>query len=187
MTQLANFIQQTPKAEIHIHLEGSIQPATVLKLAERHNQTHRLPGATVQALENWFTFTDFPHFIQIYVTIQDMIRTADDFELIVYECGADMAAQNIRYREITVTPFTHTHYLDKGLTIDQVLAGLNAGRLRAKQDFGVEMRWVFDIPRNFAFQNGAYNPESANITLSYALAGQNQGVVGFGLGGNEVG
>lgn len=187
MTQLANFIQQTPKAEIHIHLEGSIQPATVLKLAERHNQTHRLPGATVQALENWFTFTDFPHFIQIYVTIQDMIRTADDFELIVYECGADMAAQNIRYREITVTPFTHTHYLDKGLTIDQVLAGLNAGRLRAKQDFGVEMRWVFDIPRNFAFQNGTYNPESANITLSYALAGQNQGVVGFGLGGNEVG
>lgn len=187
MTKLINFIQNMPKAEIHIHLEGAIQPETVLKLAERHQQMDKLPGDSVQALADWFTFTDFRHFLKIYVTIQDLIRTAADFELIAYECGADMAAQQIRYREVTVTPYTHTHYLKKGLTIDDILAGLTAGRQRAQDEFGVEMRWVFDIPRNFAFLNSSYDPESANITLSHALAGQNQGVVGFGLGGNEVG
>ena len=186
MTKLVKFIQNMPKAEIHIHLEGAIQPATVLKLAERHHQMDTLPGDTVEALEKWFTFTDFPHFIKIYVTLSNLIRSADDFELLAYECGADMAAQNIRYREVTVTPYTHTHYLQNGLTIDNILAGLTAGRQRAREDFGVEMRWVFDVPRNFAFLNGRYNPESANITLAHALAGQSQGVVGFGLGGNEV-
>lgn len=187
MTKLAKFIQNMPKAEIHIHLEGSIQPATVLKLAERHQQLDTLPGDTVSALEKWFSFKDFLHFIEVYVAISNLIRSDEDFELIAYECGADMAAQNIRYREVTVTPYTHTHILQNGLTIDGILAGLTAGRQRAKADFGVEIRWVFDVPRNFAFQNGRYNPESANVTLAHALAGQNQGVVGFGLGGNEVG
>ena len=176
-----------PKAEIHIHFEGSIQPATVLKLAERHNEMDTLPGDTVQALEKWFTFTDFPHFIRIYVVISNLIRSAEDFELIAYECGADMAAQNIRYREVTVTPYTHTHFLKNGITIDDILTGLTKGRERAKKEFGVEMRWVFDIPRNFATMNGGYNPEAANVTLSHALAGKPYGVVGFGLGGNEVG
>jgi adenosine deaminase len=69
MTELVNFIQNMPKAEIHIHFEGSIQPATVLKLAERHGELDSLPGNSVQALEKWFTFTDFTNFIQIYVII----------------------------------------------------------------------------------------------------------------------
>ena len=187
MTELVNFIQTMPKAEIHIHFEGSIQPATVLKLAERHKEMDSLPGDSVQALEKWFTFTDFPHFIKIYVTISNLIRSAEDFELIAYECGADMAAQNIRYREVTVTPYTHTHYLNNGVTIDDILSGLTKGRERAKKDFGVEMRWVFDIPRNFATLNGDYDPQAANVTLSHALAGKPYGVIGFGLGGNEVG
>jgi adenosine deaminase len=183
------FIQAMPKAEIHIHLEGAIQPETVLQLARRHNMTHRLPGDDVETLRRWFSFTDFPHFVKIYLTIQDMLRTAEDFALIVYENGADMAAQNIRYRELTVTPYTHTHYQQKQMPFDELLRGLEDGRTQAKRDFGVEMRWVFDIPRNLAFDgNGRYLPEFADVTLEQALIGQNTGsVVGFGLGGNEVG
>lgn len=193
MTQLTHtlqsFIAEMPKAEIHVHLEGAIRPETVLALARRHNRVDALPGEDVATLQRWFTFTDFPHFVKIYLTIQDLIRTADDLALIVFECGRDMAAQNIRYREITFTPYTHVDYQDKGLTIDDVLQGLETGRRQARDAFGVEMRWVFDVPRDFSFlrADGAYDPHPANQTLAYALAGRDVGVVGFGLGGNEVG
>lgn len=183
------WLQSMPKAEIHIHLEGAIQPATVLKLAKKNQMLDRLPGHSVQALQRWFTFTDFPHFVEIYLIIQDLLRSAADFELIVYECGADMAAQNIRYRELTVTPYTHTHLLhQKGVTIDHIMTGLENGRSRAKADFGVEMRWIFDIPRNLSFnEQGEYEAAPAEQTLAYAIAGIPSGVVGFGLGGYEIG
>lgn len=187
---LRHFIQAMPKAEIHIHLEGAIAPGTVLELARRHDLLHRLPAGDVTGLQRWYTFTDFRHFVKIYLTIQDLLRTAADFELIAYECGADMAAQNIRYRELTVTPVTHTDFQNKAITIDDILAGLEAGRRRARADFGVEMRWVFDIPRNLSYQtraDGRYDPQVAERTADFAIAGMSQGVVGFGLGGYEVG
>lgn len=188
MRPISEFVKSLPKAEIHVHLEGAIQPETVLALARRHNQLDRLPAGDVAGLRRWFTFSDFPHFIKIYVTIQNLIRTPDDFALIAYQCGADMAGQNIGYREVTVTPYTHTDYQDKGLAIDDILAGLDSGRQQAQAEFGVEMRWVFDIPRNLSFDDdGAYNPHPAERTLEYALTGRDRGVVGFGLGGYEVG
>lgn len=184
---IASFIQQIPKAEIHVHLEGAIQPHTVLRLAEQNNMLATLPSDNLADLKAWFTFVDFPHFVKIYLAISDLLRSADDFSLIAYECGADMASQNIRYREVTVTPITHTDVQSKGLVIEDVLAGLENGRLRARDDFGVEIRWVFDCPRNYSFRDGSYNPAPAEKTLQYALKGRDFGVVGFGLGGYEVG
>lgn len=185
--QLAALIDAMPKAEIHIHLEGAIDPATLLTLAQRHDRLHTLPANTVSGLQEWFTFRDFNHFIEIYFAISALLRTPEDFELIAYECGADMHRQNIRYREATITPYTHTHLMDKGVAIDDIFVGLDAGRKRAKEDFGVEMRWVFDTPRNTAFKTDEYNSHIADKTLEYAMAGLEHGVVGFGLGGNEVG
>ncbi len=187
---LQDFIQEMPKAEIHIHLEGAIQPETLLELARRNNMMDTLPADNVAGLREWYTFSDFGHFVKIYLTIADTLRNADDFALIAYHNGKDMAAQNIRYRELTFTPFLHTDYLDKGLTIEPVLAGLKAGKDRAAKEFGVEMRWVFDIPRDFCFPNHDgkdYDPYAAEATLKYALAGREIGVVGYGLGGSEPG
>lgn len=184
---LLAWIQTMPKAEIHIHLEGAIQPHTLLELARRHQRLNTLPATDVAGLQQWFTFRDFRHFIEIYWTISDLLRTPEDFALAVYDCGADMAAQNIRYRELTFTPFTHTDLQQKGVTIADLLAGLEAGRQQARRDFGVEMSWVFDVPRNTSFRRGGnYDPYPAECTLAYAVAGQDQGVVGFGLGGFEV-
>ncbi len=184
---LADFIAAMPKAELHIHLEGAIQPATLLTLAQRHAALDRLPAHDVEGLQRWFVFRDFPHFVQIYMTIQSLLRSQEDFTTIAYACGRDMARQNIRYREITVTTFTHTHLQGKAITIDEILAGLSEGRAAAKRDFGVEMRWVIDIPRNASFRSGSYNPTPAEVTLAQALAGQAHGVIGLGLGGYEVG
>lgn len=180
-------IQAMPKAELHIHLEGSINTRTLLELADRHGALERLPAQDEEGLRHWFLFRDFPHFVEIYMAIQALLRTADDFSTVVYHCGEDMAAQGIRYRELTVTTYTHTDLQSKNLRIETILEGLADGRRRARADFGVEMRWIFDVPRNASFHNGKYDPTPADVTLTHALRGRDQGVVGFGLGGYEVG
>ncbi len=184
----AAFIAALPKSELHIHLEGTIDPVAILELARRHNRLDALPSTDLAALQAWFTFTDFLHFVRVYMVICELLRTPEDFAYIVHRCGADMAAQNIRYREITLTPFTHTDYQRKGLTIDGLLEGLEAGRAAAHAEFGVEMRWVFDIPRNLSIPRpDSYDPYPAERTLDYALQGRDHGVVGLGLGGFEPG
>ncbi len=180
------FIRALPKPELHIHLEGSLQPATMLTLARRHAMLDRLPADTIAGLQRWATFSDFTHFRQVVTIMKELLRDADDFATVAYACGRDMAEQNIWYREATVTPYAHTHYLGKGLDFDAVMSGLERGRQQARQEFGVEIRWVFDIPRNRAFPEGGYDPAPAEQTLAYALAGKPYGVVGLGLGGNEA-
>lgn len=179
-----------PKVELHIHLEGAIQPTTLLELARRHRRQELLPGQTEETLRDWFQFTDFPHFIEIYTTISDLLRAPDDFAHVTTALGAELARQNVRYAEVTFTPYTHTHLLDKGLTIHDLFDGLDRGREAARTQFGTELAWVFDVARNDSFGSngdGQYDPTSADITLQYAIEGRSHGVIGFGLGGNEVG
>ncbi len=174
---LHRLIHHMPKAELHIHLEGAIEPATLLRLAERNRVA--LPADTVEGLQSWFTFSNFAHFVDIYLAIQSCLRSADDFSLIVYELGADMARQNIRYREATVTPYTHL-LQDKGLAAEDIIAGLEDGRRRARRDFGVELRWILDIHRNLDM------PATAEVTTQLVLDWADRGVVALGLGGNEA-
>lgn len=174
---LHTFIQQMPKAELHIHLEGAIEPTTLLRLAERNGVS--LPADSPEALQTWYQFSDFPHFVEIYLKIQSCLRSADDFSTIAYELGADMARQNILYREATVTPYTHL-IQDKGLVAEDIIAGLEDGRQRARRDFGVEIRWILDIHRNLAM------PATAEVTTQLVLDWADRGAVALGLGGNEA-
>ena len=180
-----------PKVELHLHLEGSIQPTTLLELARKHAQLDNLPGQTEASLRQWFHFTDFRHFIEIYTTISDLLRTPDDFAHVATMLAAELARQNVRYAEVTFTPYTHTHLLDKGISIDDIFVGLDQGRQQARSVHGVEIAWVFDIARNFSFNRtgcNSYDPRPAEVTLEYALQGQeHHGVIGLGLGGDEVG
>ncbi len=181
------FLRALPKAELHIHLEGAIQPATVLELAAAHGMLGSLPASDEVGLRRWFVFRDFRHFIEIYMTIQALLRTGEDFATIAYRNGEDMAAQGIRYRELTITTFTHTHLQGKEISIEEIFAGLEDGRRRARRNFGVEMRWVVDVPRNASFKGVGYDPFPADMTLAQAIYGMDYGVIGLGLGGHEVG
>ena len=172
---LHDFIRAMPKVELHVHLEGSIRPATLLTLAERNGVA--LPAQDLEGIREFYRFTDFDHFIQVYFTISGCLKTVDDFSLIAYEFGADMARQNTRYAEVTFTPDTSVRHT--GLPFDEILSGLNAGRARARADFGVEFRWVLDIVRD--------NPDSRLQVAQWAIGAMAQGVVGFGLGGTEEG
>lgn len=183
-----DLLRSMPKVELHLHLEGSIQPATLLELARRHNKPNVLPADDVPGLRSWFQFTSFSHFIEIYVVISDLLREPDDFALIVTDLGDELARQAVRYAEVTFTPFTHTHLLKKGLGISDLLAGLDEGRQRVLARHSIQIVWIFDIPRNVSFAaDGRYDPKPADITLAYAIEGRHHGVIGFGLGGNEVG
>ena len=179
--QLAAYLRAAPKAELHVHLEGSILPATLLALAERNGVA--LPAQTVAELQQWFRYRDFNHFIDIYFAITGCLKQAEDYELIAYEFGAEMARQQVRYAEVTFSPSTHYDVL--GIPFDTFFGGLTRGRERARAEFGVEMRWVFDIVRNI--EDEARNRKLADYVTSVALEGMDAGVVALGLGGAEVG
>ena len=129
------------------------------------------------------TFRDFEHFIEIYFEISRCLKTSDDYGLIADEFGAQMARQNIRYAEVTFSPSTHQFSL--GIPFDVFFSGLTNGRLRAQKDFGVEIRWVFDIVRDIP--ELLLNHRRAEYTLAVAEEGMHDGVVALGLGGGEVG
>src|SRR5690348_3284227 len=178
---LAAYLRAAPKAELHVHLEGAIQPATLLTLARRNGKA--LPAQTVEELRQWFRFRDFNHFIEIYFKITGCLKTEADYELIAYEFGAEMARQHVGYAEVTFSP--STHYDALGIPFDTFFGGLTRGRERARAEFGVEMRWVFDIVRGI--EDEARNRKLADYVTSVAIEGIDAGVVALGLGGAEVG
>lgn len=177
---IESYLHAVPKVELHVHLEGSIQPETLLTLARRNGVT--LPASTLDEVRDWFTFRNFGHFIEVYVAITRCLKTADDYELIVYEFGAEMARQNVRYAEVTFSPSTH-HFL--GVTHDTYFGGLTRGRERARREFGVEIAWIFDIVRGIA--DPARQIEAADYTTGVAIECKDDGVVALGLGGGEHG
>jgi adenosine deaminase len=172
---LSEFAQRMPKAELHVHLEGSILPRTLLKLAQRNHVS--LPAGDESGLEEIYRFRNFNQFLETYLMITKCLRTADDYYLIAYEYGSECARQNIRYAEVTFTILTNT--VLTCLPWQEILFGLNAGREQAAADFGVHWQWVFDIVRN--------DPDTQSAVLDITLAARDQGVVALGLGGLEVG
>ena len=90
---LHDFIRDMPKVELHVHLEGSIRPATLLALAERNHVP--LPARDLAGLREFYHFTDLEHFVKVYFTISGCLKTVQDFSLIAYEFGAEMAWQRI--------------------------------------------------------------------------------------------
>ena len=172
---LQAYIEAMPKVELHVHLEGSIRPSTLLTLARRNGVA--LPADDLEGLRAFYRFTDFDHFLQTYITITGCLRTPEDYCLIAYEFGSDMARQNVRYAEVTFTPYPNVR--NTGLPFDEILAALNEGRARALAEFGVEMAWVLDIVRGV--------PESQRQVSTWAAEAQDRGVVALGLGGPEIG
>jgi aminodeoxyfutalosine deaminase len=178
--QLEQYLRTAPKAELHVHLEGAIQPATVLALARRNRI--ELPVEGEEELQQLFAYRDFDHFVDIFVMATRCLRTREDYEQIVYEFGAEMARQNVRYAEVTFSPSTH-HLL--GVSYDVYFAGLQRGRARVQADFNVEINWIFNIVRQWADRERTR--PMADYTTSVAIEGKEDGVVALGLAGAEAG
>jgi aminodeoxyfutalosine deaminase len=177
---LTEYVQAAPKAELHVHLEGTIQPATVLALARRNRI--ELPGWYAEALARPFLYRDFDHFIDFFLVGINCLKTGEDYEQIVYEYGAEMARQNIRYAEVNVTPSTH-HLL--GMPFDVYFAGMQRGRARAQANFKVQINWIFSIVRRW--KDTSRTIPMADYVTSVAIEGKDEGVIALGLGGAEAG
>ncbi|MCL3817214.1 adenosine deaminase [Aeromicrobium wangtongii] len=171
-----SFESGLPKAELHVHHVGSASMRTVAELAERHAGTTSVP-TDPEALADFFTFTDFAHFIEVYLSVVDLLRTPEDLWTLTHDVGRDLAAQNVRYVELTCTPYTS---IAVGISAEAYCEALEDARRRAEADFGVTMRWIFDIP-------GESGVPAADVTLDTALRLQPEGLIGFGLGGPEIG
>ncbi len=176
MPELDAFIAGLPKAELHVHHVGSASPRIVAELAARHEGSTPVP-ADEALLAEYFTFTDFGHFITTYLSVVDLIRDAEDVWMLTYEVARELAAQQVRYAELTVTPFSS---ISRGIPAEAFCEAIADARRRARVDHGITMNWCFDIP-------GEAGLPAADLTLQVALRQRPEGLVSFGLGGPEIG
>ncbi len=174
---LHTFIAGLPKAELHVHHVGSASPRIVSELAARHPDS-KVP-TDPEALVDYFTFTDFAHFIQVYLSVVDLIRTPDDVRLLTFEVARDLARQQVRYAELTITPYSSTR---RGIEERAFMEAIEDARKAAEAEFGTVLRWCFDIP-------GEAGLDAAEETTRLATEDRvrPEGLVSFGLGGPEVG
>jgi adenosine deaminase len=170
------FIGGLPKAELHVHHVGSASVRTVAELAARHEGSTVVPSDP-DKLAEYYDFTDFAHFIDVYLSVVDLLRTAEDIWTLTHDVAHDLAAQNVRYAELTLTPYTS---IRAGLAAEAFCEAVEDARRVAESELDLTLRWCFDIP-------GEFGIVGAEATIATALKQQPAGLVSFGLGGPEAG
>ena len=173
MESIETFIDRLPKVELHLHLVGSASVPTVLELARRHPDSG-VPRSEAELVE-FYSFRDFPHFSEVYGAVSALVREPADVAGLVSGAARDLARQNVRYVELTVTPYTFT---SAGLPPAEVTRALDEGAAAAQREHGVQVAYIFDIA-------GEYGAPAAQATLAHALSCPPQALVGFGLAGIE--
>jgi aminodeoxyfutalosine deaminase len=176
MTDLTSFIAGLPKVELHVHHVGSASPRIVAELAARYEGDSPVPADPV-TLADYFAFRDFRHFIDVYLSVVDLIRDDEDVRTLTYEVARELARQQVRYAELTITPYSSVR---RGIPAPAFCAAIEDARRAARAELGIELRWCFDIP-------GEAGVPAAEETLRIALDEQPPGLISFGLGGPEVG
>jgi adenosine deaminase/aminodeoxyfutalosine deaminase len=169
----SRFIVSLPKAELHLHLEGSIEPSTLLELRQRH----QMDGASLAEVEQLYSYKDFTGFLTAFKDVTGHLRTPEDYELITYRLMERLKSQNVRHAEVIVSVGV---CLWRQQDFAAIFEGLERGRQRGEKDFGVSLLWIFDAIRQF----GA---EKANPVLDLALQFRDRNVAAFGIGGDERG
>jgi aminodeoxyfutalosine deaminase len=163
-----------PKIELHVHLEGTVRAHTLLDIARRND--YPLPADTVEGLAELYRFTDFRHFIEVWILTTNALRTEADFRQMVVDYAAEAAAHGAVYLEGIFSPAERVR---RGCTWEEIFEGVCAGAQEARELHGVEIRLTPDIPRGFT-------QEEAQATVEWSARYRDRGVVGVGLGGLEA-
>jgi adenosine deaminase/aminodeoxyfutalosine deaminase len=167
----SSLIRALPKAELHLHLEGSVTPQTLVELRHRLGKESTLAEA-----ESLYQYKDFQGFLMAFKTLTEDLQSAEDFELITYRLIEQLKAENVLHAEVYVSVGV---CLWRKLDFEAIFEGLERGRQRGAKDFGVSLLWIFDAVRQFG-------PERAQKVFELAAKFRERNVVGVGIGGDEV-
>ncbi len=182
-----DFIRSLPKAELHLHLEGTVDPATLSELSRRHptplsttnnRYTNIADSGRVFSEEEarqLYEYVSFTKFLLAFKAVTERLRTADDYELVTYRMMQKLAAQNVRHAEVYVSVGV-VHW--RGGKFSPLFDGLERGRERGERDFGLSVSWIFDAARHFGV-------DEARRVVEEAIRLRDRNVVGIGLGGDE--
>src|SRR5882762_1287357 len=132
----SSFIRQLPKAELHLHLEGAIDPPTLLELRKNHGK-----HSTLVEVEQLYQYTDFTGFLMAFKTVTEDLQTPGDYELITYRLMEKLKSEGILHAEVYVAVGV---CLWRKQNFDAIFEGLERGRARGERDFGVSLLWIFD-------------------------------------------
>src|SRR5580765_3718608 len=165
------FIRQLPKAELHLHLEGSVEPATLLELRKLHGDR-----TTLAEVESLYGYTDFQSFLMAFKAVSAHLRGPDDYELITYRLMQRLKEENVLHAEVYVAVGV---CLFRKQDFPAIFEGLERGRARGARDFGVSLLWIFDATRHFGV-------EEAQRVFELAARYRDRHVIGVGIGGDEV-
>lgn len=177
MPDIQSLIRRLPKAELHLHLEGTITPATLVELSRRHDATPlSLPEARIL-----YHFTDFTGFLLAFKAVCERLITPEDYELSAWRMSQHLAEQGVVHAEVYISVGVIYHWRNPDPDcFDPIFAGLERARLRAEQELGLTIYWILDAVRHFPLD------EAEKVFRKAAqLRVAHPSVMGIGLGGDE--
>jgi len=177
MDDITAFIRRLPKAEIHLHLEGTITPATLVELSARHDAT----PLTLAGAEALYQFTDFTGFIEAFKAVTRLLSGPDDYELAAWRMMQRLAEQGVLHAEVYIS--VGVIYMWRNYDpncFEPIFAGLERARDRAQRELGLSLYWIFDAVRHCTVEEaGVVFRKAAEMRSQYSS------IIGIGLGGDE--
>jgi aminodeoxyfutalosine deaminase len=167
-------VSEFPKIELHVHLEGTVAPRTLLEIAHRNGES--LPVDTEEGIRELYRFRDFDHFIEVWILTTNVLRHVQDFRQVVVDYAEEAARHGAVYLEAIFSPIERTW---RGVPWDEIFTGYCDGAQEARERHGVEVRLTPDITRSASL-------EDAIALVSYAASYRDRGIVAVGLGGEEA-
>ena len=162
-----------PKIELHVHLEGTVRPETLLEIARRND--YALPADTVEGLAPLYDYRDFAHFIEVWILTTNALRIRDDFRRVLVDYAEEAAGFGAVYLEAIFSP---AERISRGISWDEIFGGYCDGAEEARELHGVEVRLTPDIYRGLSLEGAM---ELVRVAARY----RDRGVVAVGLGGLE--
>jgi aminodeoxyfutalosine deaminase len=177
VTEIQDFIRRLPKAELHLHLEGTIAPATLVELSARHDK-YPLTQREAEAL---YRFTDFTEFIESFKAVTRRLRDPEDYELAAWRMMQSLVAQGVVHAEVYIS--VGVIYMWRNFDprcFEPIFAALERSRERAASELGLSLYWIFDAVRHFTVEEAdRVFRKAAEMRAHYPS------IVAIGLGGDE--
>ena len=177
MDDIQAFIRRLPKAELHLHLEGTITPATLVELSQRHDAT----PITLPEAEALYRFTNFTEFINAFRAVTRQLIHADDYELAAWRMMQHLAEQGVVHAEVFISVGVIYMWRNHDPEcFEPIFSGLERARIRAQRELGLSVYWIFDAVRHFTI------PEAERVFAKAAqMRAEYPSIIGIGLGGDE--